>query len=97
MLGRKPTRPHSAAGILTEPPVSVPIAAGTMPEATAAPAPPLLPPGIRSRSYRGFRTAPKAALLEVIPNDSSCWFNLANTNAPDLSKCFTTSAFCLGR
>ena len=34
-----PTMPHSDAGLRTEPPVSVPIAAGTKPAASAAPEP----------------------------------------------------------
>jgi hypothetical protein len=46
MLGRNPTIPHSAAGIRVEPPVSVPRLAGAMRAPTAAPLPPLLPPGI---------------------------------------------------
>ena len=39
--GLKPTRPHSADGTRTEPPVSVPNATGTMPAATAAALPAL--------------------------------------------------------
>ena len=49
-----------------EPPVSLPMAMKTMPEATAAPEPPLEPPGMRSVSH-GLRTAPKCGLLEVMP------------------------------
>ena len=49
-----------------DPPVSLPIAMKTMPAATAAPDPPLEPPGMRSRS-QGLRTAPKCGLLEVMP------------------------------
>jgi hypothetical protein len=37
--------PQSAAGILTDPPVSVPSAIGTRPAATATPEPLLDPPG----------------------------------------------------
>ncbi len=39
--------PQSAAGIRTDPPVSVPRPAATMRAATAAPEPPLEPPAIR--------------------------------------------------
>ena len=39
--------PHSAAGMRTEPPVSVPRPAGTMRAATAAAVPPDEPPGMR--------------------------------------------------
>jgi hypothetical protein len=48
-----PAIPHIAAGIRIEPPVSVPSAAFTIPDATAAAEPPLEPPGIRS-SAAGF-------------------------------------------
>jgi len=51
-LGRnaKPTTPQSAAGIRTEPPVSLPIAISHMPSATATAAPEDEPPGTRARS-----------------------------------------------
>ena len=42
-----PVIPHKEAGCLIEPPVSVPVAAGTIPAATAAAEPPELPPGTR--------------------------------------------------
>lgn len=41
-----------------EPPPSLPCAAGTIPAATAAAAPPDDPPGVRSRSH-GLRVGPK--------------------------------------
>src|SRR5690348_4944112 len=50
-LGLTPTRPQQLAGIRIEPPPSDPCAAGASPAATAAPAPPLDPPAIRSRSH----------------------------------------------
>ena len=50
-LGLSPTRPQQLAGIRIEPPPSDPCATGTSPAATAAPAPPLEPPAIRSRSH----------------------------------------------
>ncbi len=46
-VGFKPATPHTEAGILIDPPVSVPSAIGTTPAATAAPEPPLEPPGSR--------------------------------------------------
>ena len=55
--GLKPTRPHSADGTRTEPPVSVPNATGTMPAATAAALPALEPPVMRAGS-QGLRAAP---------------------------------------
>jgi hypothetical protein len=50
-VGLNPTRPHSAAGIRTEPPVSVPIATAAMPSATETGAPAEEPPGIRLRLW----------------------------------------------
>src|SRR3989304_4661107 len=44
-----------------EPPPSVPIASGPRPAATAALAPPLEPPGVRS-VFHGFRVIPKRRL-----------------------------------
>ena len=48
--GRRPATPHRAAGMRTEPPVSEPSATGAILAPTAAPEPPLLPPGIREGS-----------------------------------------------
>ena len=47
------------AGCLIEPPVSVPVAAGTIPDATAAADPPDEPPGIALGS-QGLKHLPKA-------------------------------------
>ena len=44
-----------------EPPPSVPTASGPSPAATAAPAPPLDPPGVSAR-FQGFRVIPKSGL-----------------------------------
>ena len=56
-VGFSPTRPVHAAGMRIEPPPSLPCASGTMPPATAAAAPPLEPPGVRSVS-QGLRAGP---------------------------------------
>src|SRR6266849_1064021 len=48
LLGFQPTRPHSAAGIRVEPPVSVPMAISHMPSATATAPPEVEPPGTRT-------------------------------------------------
>ena len=56
-VGFSPTRPVHDAGIRIDPPPSLPWASGTMPPATAAAAPPLEPPGVRSVSH-GFRAGP---------------------------------------
>src|SRR5438046_371982 len=52
-----PTRPVKLAGMRTEPPPSVPMASGPSPAATAAPAPPDDPPGVRA-TFQGLRVMP---------------------------------------
>ncbi len=94
-VGRNPATPHSADGTRTEPPVSVPIAAGTSRAATAAPEPPLLPPGMRCRSH-GLRTAPVIALFVVMPNASSCSPSLPGISAPAARNLRTSSASAAG-
>ena len=49
-VGLNPTRPQTAAGMRTEPPVSVPSAATAMRSATETAAPAEEPPGTRARS-----------------------------------------------
>ena len=49
--GLKPNTPQHPAGTRIDPPESVAWAIGTIPEATAAAAPPLDPPGVRVRSH----------------------------------------------
>src|SRR5579863_3888732 len=51
LVGLKPAMPHSAAGMRTEPPVSLPIATTAAPSPTETAAPDDEPPGIRRRSY----------------------------------------------
>ena len=58
-LGLSPTNPQHDAGMRMLPPPSEALAKGTIPAATAAAAPPLEPPGVRSRSH-GLRVAPHA-------------------------------------
>jgi hypothetical protein len=48
----RPTTPHADAGIRMDPPVSVPIDARPMPDATATPDPPLEPPADRAKVAR---------------------------------------------
>ena len=50
-LGLSPTSPQHDAGMRMLPPPSEALANGTIPAATAAAAPPLDPPGVRSRSH----------------------------------------------
>ena len=70
-MGFKPTIPHSAAGCRIDPPVSVPIAHGASPAATAAALPPEEPPGTRPRSH-GLRAGPNAefSVEEPMANSS---------------------------
>ena len=58
-VGLNPVRPHSAEGIRTDPPVSVPIPATAMLSLTETAAPLEDPPGIRASSlFQGFKGVP---------------------------------------
>src|SRR6056297_3892878 len=59
-VGLRPTSPVQEAGMRIEPPPSLAWAIGTMPDATAADAPPDDPPGVRPRSH-GLRVGPYAS------------------------------------
>ena len=67
-----PTTPHHAAGSRTEPPVSVPMATGASPAATATPEPLEEPPGVRctARSH-GLRGVPRCVLVPKLPMANS--------------------------
>lgn len=80
-VGRMPTTPQHAAGIRTEPPVSVPSATGTMPAATAA-AEPLLDPPDMCPNACGLRVGPVAARSPVGPFANSCVVVFPITIAP---------------
>src|SRR2546428_7348266 len=56
-VGLKPTTPQNAAGLIVEPFVCDPIAAGTTPAATAAAEPIDEPPGVRV-VFQGFSVGP---------------------------------------
>ena len=56
-VGLNPVTPQHAAGILIDPPLSLPSAASTRPAASAAADPPLDPPAILSAAS-GFGTHP---------------------------------------
>src|SRR5262245_25953954 len=79
--GRKPTMLQKAAGLRSDPPVSLPSASGTIPEASAAAAPPLLPPQVFDRSY-GLRVAPKTVLNVCDPEPNSGVLVLPSVIAP---------------
>ena len=56
-VGLSPKSPHMLAGMRIEPPPSPAWPSGTMPDATAAPVPPLEPPGLWSVLH-GLRVGP---------------------------------------
>ena len=73
--------PEKLAGCRIEPPVSVPVAAGTRRAATAAAEPPEEPPGTRLKSH-GFLTAPKAEFSLPEPIANSSQFSLPSVTMP---------------
>src|SRR5262245_60006869 len=85
--------PQALDGIRIEPPVSLPSTAATMPAATAAPEPPLLPPVMWS-ALRGFPVAPKLEVEFVAPYAHSCIFVFAKITAPALRRFATIVASC---
>ena len=71
--GRNPTTLQNAAGLRSDPPVSLPSAIGTMPHANATAAPPLLPPhvfvdvvGIARRAEHGVERLRAGAELRCV-------------------------------
>src|SRR5437764_8687837 len=88
--------PHSAAGCRIEPPVSVPMAHGASPAATAAALPPEEPPGTRVRSH-GFSTGPNPEFSFEEPMANSSWLVLPSSGAPASRRLATTVAVYGGR
>ena len=86
-----PVMPQKLAGWRIEPPVSVPVAAGSRRAATAAAEPPEEPPGTRDSS-QGLRTTFQAefSLLEPIANSSQ--LSLPSVTAPASPRRATTVA-----
>src|SRR6185503_5302297 len=76
-VGLSPTNPQNAAGIRIEPPPSVAVAIAAIPDARAAPDPPLDPP-----VPHGFVVVPYNALVVNPANANSGWFVLPTTMAP---------------
>ena len=64
-VGLMPYSPQKLLGLRMEPPPSVPVAMAHMPAATAAPAPPLEPPGVRS-GFQGLRDG-SPSRFSVVP------------------------------
>src|SRR5258706_13873631 len=83
MVVLRPVRPHHDAGSRTEPPVSVPIAHGARPAATATPEPLLDPPGVRATSAsHGFHGVPRCWLVPQPPIANSTVWVLPMTIIP---------------
>ena len=89
--GRSPTTLQKAGGFRRDPPVSLPSAIGSMRQARAVAAPPLLPPHVFVRSY-GFRVAPNTALNVWDPAPNSGVFVLPTVIAPAARILVTMSA-----
>src|SRR3954453_13882513 len=84
-------RPAAPAAGGVQPPVSVPIAHGAVPAATAAALPPDDPPGTRVRSH-GFWTGPKPECSLEEPMANSSWLVLPSRGAPAARMFSTTVA-----
>ena len=67
-VGRKPTMPLNAAGLRSEPPMSLPSASATMPVASAAAAPPELSEAARALGSDGFDTFRRVVAPLVLPS-----------------------------
>ena len=79
----RPTMPHQAAGSRTEPPVSVPMATGARPAATATPEPLDEPPGVRcTERSQGFLGVPRWVLVPQLPMANSTVCVLPSTIIP---------------
>ena len=77
--------PHHEAGSRTEPPVSVPIAAGASPAETATPEPLDEPPGVRwTVASQGFHGVPMCVLVPQPPMANSTVCVLPSTIMPAL-------------
>ena len=79
--GRKPHTPLNAAGLRRLPPVSDPVAIGTMPQASATADPPEDPAAERAGS-NGLPVAPHTALRVLAPAPNSGTLVLPSTMAP---------------
>src|SRR5262249_1515011 len=93
--GRMPTTPQNAAGLRSDPPMSVPSAIGSIRHASATAAPPLLPPQVFVRSY-GFSVGPNTGLNVCEPAPNSVVFVLPTTIAPAARSFATIAASASG-
>ena len=92
--GLKPYTPQYDAGMRTEPPVSVPSARRHSPAATAAAAPPELPPGARGacNGYAGLATGPYIEWVFRAPMANSSQLLRDEIHAPASRRRSTTVA-----
>ena len=75
VVGFIPKLPHKEAGILIEPPPSLPCEKGVIPAATDAEAPPLDPPEILVISQGFTQSSPrKFSVAAIIPNSGRLVF-----------------------
>src|SRR5688500_11012836 len=93
--GLSPTTLQKLAGLRSEPPMSLPSASGTMPQARATAAPPLLPPQVLVRSC-GLSVRPNTALKVCEPAPNSGVFVLPTVIAPAFRSRSTTSESAAG-
>src|SRR6266852_6517442 len=86
---RRPTTLQKFGGLRSEPPISLPSASGTIPQASATQPPPVLPPQVLLTSY-GLRVGPNAGLNVCEPKPNSGTLVLPITIAPAaFSRCTT--------
>src|SRR5450830_131796 len=93
--GRRPTTPHLAAGMRSEPPVFEPVHTGSMSVARAAADPPDDPPAFRC-GLKGLPVAPHTGLRELAPAPISGTLVLPVTMAPARRRRATSSMSCAG-
>src|SRR6476660_10386684 len=68
--GLRPTTPHLAAGMRSDPPMSEPVQSGSMSQASATAEPPDEPPAF-SRGSNGLPVAPQTGLRVLAPAPNS--------------------------
>src|SRR5690606_16139431 len=93
--GRKPTTPHLAAGMRSEPPVSEPVHTGSRSSASAAAEPPDEPPALRL-GLNGLPVAPQTGLRLLAPAPISGTLVLPTRIAPAWRSRATSSTSCEG-
>ena len=86
-----PTRPQNDAGILSDPPRSLPSATPIMPLASAAAPPPVEPPALNAE-FQGLRVRPKTSLNVLPPAANSGVLVLPMMMAPAARSLSTTRA-----